>query len=468
MPDLRDDLIRPLPSQRTALDLMYTTEYLLFGGQAGPGKSYWLRWAGVELLFWWFTTHGLREVTVGLFCEDYPSLKDRQITKIKREFPRWLGDVADTKEHGLCFQLASKYGSGRIALRNLDDPSKYASAEFAAILVDELTKNPVDAFHDLRFRKRWPGIAHSPFLAASNPGSIGHAWVKKLWLDRDFSGEDAQLDPSAFVFLPAKGRENPYLPESYWRTLESLPPKMRKAMLDGDWDLFTGQYFSEWRRETHVCDPFEIPRHWERLIACDYGFAKPSSVGWWARDPEGCWYRYRELYAPGLTYPSLAHAILERTPREERIAYAVCDPAVWGDRAKAEEIPGPSGGTQLTEILGARGLSVRRGNHDRLNGWQACRKLLQLTPTPDGREAARLQVFATCLQFIRTVPSLVHDDHRPEDLDTHGEDHCADEWRYAVNSVEFADEREPWPAEATLAQYESVARELPVNAGMAF
>lgn len=464
--NLVEDLIKPLPSQRKLFDLMWTHEYVLFGGQAGPGKSYALRWAAIVLLFTWFVRLGLRDVTVGLFCEDYPALKDRQLTKIKREFPRWLGTIADTKEHGLCYQLRDKYGGGRIALRNLDDPSKYASAEFAAILVDELTKNDRQTFDDLRFRKRWPGIDHSPFLAASNPGSIGHAWVKKLWLDHDFTDESAELDPTSFVYLPARGAENPHLPESYWTTLASLPGPMRKAMLEGDWDLFTGQYFATWRRDLHVMEPQPLPVAWKRLISLDYGFAKPSSVGWWAVDPEGHWYRYRELYVTQLTYPALGQRILDLTPREERIRYAVADPAIWGDKPKAGETVGISGGQQLTELFKTRGILLSRANHERLNGWAACRKLLEPVATPDGGTAARLHIFSTCPAFIRTVPSLVHDEHTPEDLDSDGEDHCADEWRYAVNSValqQLTEERRlHTPA------YHQALAEIPSNGGLTF
>ena len=89
-------------------------------------------------------------------------------------------------------------------------------------------------------------------------------------------------------------------------------------MLDGDWDIFVGQYFSEWSREIHVCDPFGIPSHWEKIIAFDYGFEKPSAVGWWAIEPEGDWWLYREMYAKGLTYTNLAEQILEMTPIEEK------------------------------------------------------------------------------------------------------------------------------------------------------
>ena len=191
--DIRD-LINPLPSQGLALDAMYRHLFVLFGGAAGPGKSYWLRWALLELLLYW-ASQGHRGVRVGLFCEDYPTLRDRQIMRIKREFPLWLGTLKGSQDEGYGFFLRPEYGGGILSLRNLDDPAKYASAEFAAIGVDELTKNDRQTFDDLRFRLRWPGITHRPFLGGTNPGSVGHGWVRKLWVDRDFTGDDERLNP---------------------------------------------------------------------------------------------------------------------------------------------------------------------------------------------------------------------------------------------------------------------------------
>src|SRR3990167_6055914 len=158
-------------------------KYLLYGGSAGGGKSYFLRWAAILWGFYLFERYKTKGVTLGLFCEDYPTLKDRQITKIKREVPEEVGRLIETRDEGYIFESANREFT--IMLRNLDDPAKYASVEFAAIFVDELTKNPVETFEDLRFRLRFPGLAHTKFVAGTNPGSVGHAWVKKLWIEPD-------------------------------------------------------------------------------------------------------------------------------------------------------------------------------------------------------------------------------------------------------------------------------------------
>lgn len=423
--DLRR-LINPLPSQAFLLDALYDKEYILFGGAAGPGKSYILRWAAIDFLIA-CADRGHYDVRVGLFCEDYPSLKDRQVTRIAREFPLWLGDLRESKTEGFAFHLHPDYGSGIIALRNLDDPSKYASAEFAAIFVDELTKNPRQTFDDLRFRKRWPGIDHSPFVAASNPGSIGHAWVKKLWIDRDFSGDDGRLDPNSFLFIPALPEDNPYLPQSYWDTLNSLPTAMRRAMKDGDWSIFAGQVFAEWRDHLHTCKPFPIPKDWTRWVGVDYGYANPFCGLWLARTPDKAnVYVYREHYREGLRASEQAQGIRLASAGETIWLYAA-DPSMW---QKREGVSGDSLAQEYANV----GVELTQANNNRLAGLSVVREALKWRDLPTGEvvQKPRLQVFDSCRNLIRTLPALPYDNIKTEDVDTDAEDHVYDALRYGL------------------------------------
>ena len=413
-------------------------EYILFGGAAGPGKSYVLRWALVELLLTW-AGQGYRNVRVGLFCEDYPSLMDRQISRIKREFPSWLGVLKESRDEGFAFHLDDDYGGGIIALRNLADPAKYASAEFAAIAVDELTKNNRQTFDDLRFRKRWPGIEHSPFLAASNPGSVGHAWVKKLWVDRDFSGDDSRFDPDSFLFIPARAGENPYLPQSYWDTLNSLPSDMRRAMLEGDWNVFAGQVFSEWRRDLHVCRPFPIPPEWTRWMGIDYGFAAPFCALWFARTPDKATvYIYRELYETDLSAREQARRI-RLASGGENIQLRLADPSMWARREGRSDItpkgPRATVGNSFAQEYAQERILLSRANNNRLAGKNWVHEALAWLIDPAKRIVPpRLQVFETCTNVIRTLPALPYDRINSEDVDTDAEDHAYDSLRYGLGA----------------------------------
>lgn len=225
------ELAKFLPKQKDAQEASKRFKFTLYGGSLGSGKSYWLRWM---MVYWLMKLHaktGLKGIRAGLFCEDYPSLNDRHLSKVKYEFPAWLGKYNEAKHE---FTLKPEYGSGIIAFRNLDDPEKYLSVEFAIMGVDEINRNSIVTFRELRKRLRWAGIKDVRFLAACNP--VGEAWVKNMWVKRMFPPEENEQ--YEFVFIPALPTDNPYLDESYYKSLESLPENQRKAFLEGNWDSF--------------------------------------------------------------------------------------------------------------------------------------------------------------------------------------------------------------------------------------
>lgn len=225
------ELTKFFPKQQEALDASKRFKYVLFGGSVGSGKSYWIRWSCLYWLMDYYSRYGMKGIRAGLFCEDYPSLNDRHLTKIKYEFPDWLGTFNEAKKE---FTLKPEFGGGIIAFRNLDDPSKYLSVEFAVIAIDEVNRNPKATFDMLRSRHRWPGIKDTKFIAGCNP--LGEAWVKNMWVKRLFPpNEQEQYE---FVYVPALPTDNPHLPPEYYKSLESLPDTQRKAYLEGNWDAF--------------------------------------------------------------------------------------------------------------------------------------------------------------------------------------------------------------------------------------
>lgn len=219
------------PKQIEAAAASKRFKFTLFGGSVGSGKSRWIRWMAVYWLMDYYSRYGIKGVRAGIFCEDYPSLEDRQISKIKIEFPEWLGRYNQQRHE---FTLAPEYGSGTIAFRNLDDPAKYLSVEFAVIAIDEINRNPKSTFDMLRSRHRWPGIKDVKFIAGCNP--LGEAWVKNMWVKRLFPKEEQEQ--YEFVFVPALPTDNPHLPKEYYTALESLPETQRLAYLEGNWDAF--------------------------------------------------------------------------------------------------------------------------------------------------------------------------------------------------------------------------------------
>jgi phage terminase large subunit len=415
------ELIKFTSRQMQAWLALFTHRFILYGGARGGGKSRFLRWALLLLLVFWHGK-GHKKVIVGLFCATYPELRDRQISKIASEFPDWLGEIKDTQEYGLGFYLLDKFGGGIIALRNLDDPEKYKSSEFAAIGVDELTLILKPTFDILRGSLRWSGIKHTVFIGATNPDGVGNLWVRELWVERIFPPEMASIQDQ-FTFIQALPNDNPYLDEQYWQDLNTQPEEIRRAWVEGDWYVFQGQAFGSWRKGTHVIRPFEIPDYWIRKTGTDWGYAKPFCTLWGAKNPDnGRWVLYREVYMAGLTDPRQAKLIKESELPGEKIRKRYADPSMWTKRTDTD-IP-----TSSYDTYAANGIYLDKAINDRLNGKRKVNGILE--PLADGTPG--LLVFEHVTNLIRTFPSLVYDKAHYEDVDTDGEDHAYDALRYLL------------------------------------
>ena len=276
-----------------------------------------------------------------------------------------------------------------------------------------------------------------------NPGGPGHQWVKARYIDPAPMGYEVITDAVSGlqrVYIPSKVKDNQFLGEDYVQRLKaSGSENLVRAWLEGDWSVIDGAFFDGFSTERHVIKPFEIPKDWLRFRSMDWGAAAPFSVGWWAvcpdrhgRIPRGALVRYREWYgasAPNtglrLTAEEVADGIVSREAGET-IAYGVLDPAAFAQ----------DGGPSIAERMMKRGAIFRRADNTRvgqrgaLSGWDQMRA--RMKGDIDGNPM--LYVFETCKDFIRTVPALQHDPDRPEDLDTDGEDHVADEARYGCSS----------------------------------
>ena len=427
-------LCKPTNKQIDFLEATKAHDYVLYGGARGGGKSYILRWILLWWLsFWWLETKR-KGIRVGLFCEDYPSLYDRQISKIKLEFPEDIGKyVGDAKE----FRLTPINGSGVICFRNLDDPSKYKSAEFAAIAVDELTMNPMDMFNILRGSKRWPGITHTKFFGATNPGGPGHLWVKQLWVDRSFPPELVKLQDQ-FAFISALPPDNPHLSEGYVEELKSLPEKLRKAWLEGDWNVFEGQVFDEWRPDLHVLEDFKVPPNWRYFGGMDWGMRAPGWFGLFAVGPEDDVVCIDEYYFQNVYAKEAGYRIGEMCSGKN-VEYIAADEQMWYKTGISAPTLAEECQVGINESHGGFGPQLIQATHGRGSRpakLQVMHRYLawKATKNEDGSTEVKpwhrplLRFTKQCHNAIRTLPALPYKQSTsgPDDVDTRSEDHPFD------------------------------------------
>lgn len=427
----------PHPGPQTEAFRFFYCFEILYGGAKGGGKTDWLLFDFLEPSL--IENPNYRGI---IFRRTFPRLREI----IDRSF-QWFSLLAQYNKQDRCWVWPS--GAKLFFAHCQFEESKYdyQGHEYQYLGIDQLEEFTQSQYEFLKVQARTSDKKiHVRIRATANPGNVGHLWVKKRFLDnREPMVVYKDQKGLTSMFIPARIYDNPSLMQNdplYVKRLESLPDQDRKALLEGDWNIFAGQYFKEWSPAVHIVNPFYIPTAWKKFIALDYGHKNPSSIGWYAVDPEGRLIRYREIYREGMYYDDLAQTICELS-EDETINYAIADPAIFGDKQHhsrdKDSREGKSGAEIMQETInkfyeGAGrpqdSFLITRGDNRRIEGWGNVRQYLRVNA--DGESV--FKVFSTCTNFITTFPANVHDEKRPEDLDTDGEDHTADEFRYAVMS----------------------------------
>lgn len=402
-----------VPNARQAEFFASRARYTAYGGARGGGKSWALRRRLVAIC--------LRYPGCGclLVRRSYAELKANHVRPLMQEYGEFL--TWSEGEKAILFPNGSRIwlgycGSDRDVLR-------YQGQEYDVIAIDEATQLSEYQFSIFKACLRGTGSAPRRMLLTCNPGGIGHAWVKRLFVDRDFRGNECADD---YRFIPARVYDNRVLTEAdpaYVRQLESLPPRLRDAWLLGRWDVFEGQFFPEFDAAVHVCDLSVIPTRRRQFVAFDYGFDMLAAL-LMACDGEGDLYVLRELCEPGLTL-SEAGAAVARLCAGEAVEYAVASPDLWNRRQDS----GRSGVEIMQSIPGMPPMVA--ADDRRVPGWRVLRELL------GGRGGVpRLKICRTCVELIRCLPALLCDRERPEDAagEPHAITHAPEALRYAVMS----------------------------------
>ena len=453
---------------------------ILFGGAAGPGKSHFLRIASIA---WSVEIPGLQTY---LFRRKYTDLYDNHMTG-PTGFPVLLAPLTDARI------VRINYGDNNILFSNgstihlrhaqhAKDIYNYQGAEIHLLLIDELTQWPPEMYRFLRSRVRLGGFKipekykgqFPKVIASSNPGGIGHNWVKNAFVDfaapyeiKKVPREDGGMRRQ---FIPAFLSDNPTMAETdpdYADRLHGLhDPALVRAMLSGDWDIVAGGAVDDvWSRDVHVIEPFQIPSSWHVDRSFDWGSARPFSVGWWAESdgtpaklpggrqrhfPRGTLIRIAEWYGwngnpnegLGLTDDEIGRGIRER---EESIKAYHGISRIHPGPADSSIFNADPGKDSIASGINA-GYWGRKGGQDifttadkspgsRRARLQTLRRRLRAA-LAERPEEPGLYIFSTCTDgFIRTVPVLPRSERDPEDVDTEAEDHAYDEAGYRLTAA---------------------------------
>lgn len=420
-------LIIEQPNEKQKLVLKAKAKHIGFGGARGGGKS-WVVRTKAKLLALRYP--GIRILIVR---RTYPELINNHINILRTQL---LGIAKyNDKDKVLKFQNGSTINFQYCS--NDADLDRMQGVEYDVIFLDEATQLSEYQMKTIAACLRGVNDFPKRIYYTCNPGGQGHQYIKRIFIDRRY--EDGE-DPNDYEFVQSLVTDNVALMKSqpdYIKQLEALPPKIREAWLHGSWDVYEGQFFEQFadrpehykdRQWTHVIDPFEIPDGWTIGRSFDWGYSKPFSCGWWAVDYDGVMYRILELYGCTKTpnegvkwIPDKVFAEIHRIEKEHRWLkgkniVGIADPAIWN----AER------GDSIADTAAKHQVYFSKGDHERIPGWMQCHYRMQF----DENGYPMMYVFSNCKGFIRTIPLLVYDDHKVEDIDTDGEDHVADEFRY--------------------------------------
>lgn len=398
---------KPQPKQREFF--CARCKYVAYGGARGGGKSWALR---RKLILMCLKYAGISTLIVR---KTFPELRENHIRPLLLE----LADIAKYSETKKSFEFPN---GSRIKLGYCDsddDVNQYQGQEYDVIALDEATQFSEYQFHAMKGTLRGANNFPKRMYITCNPGGIGHAWVKRLFIDRDFrEGEN----PNDYKFIPARVFDNEVLLNKnpdYLGQLKSLPSSLRDAWLNGSWEAFAGQYFPEFDYSVHVCDPIFIDEGYKKYCAIDYGLDMLAAV-FVAIDKDGCAFVYDEINIPGLIVSKAAKEILDK-------AQGVCEIFAPSDLWSRQKDSGKS----IYELFYENGVYLSKISTGRVQGWLCLKEWLKVYEE-NGKKTSRMKIFKNCTMLSKYLPLLLHDKDTAGDVSTrpHEITHLPDALRY--------------------------------------
>lgn len=402
------------PNPKQAAFFQARTRFVAYGGARGGGKSWAVRQKAALMALRY---PGIR---ILLLRRTFPELRENHVLPLQAA----LRGVAEYRETAKAFLFP---GGSRLRFGYCDkeaDVLQYQGQEYDVIFLDEATQFTEFQFQTLTACLRGANDFPKRFYLTCNPGGVGHEWVKRLFVTGEYRRSER---PEDYTFIRASVYDNEALlkkdPE-YVRLLENLPADIRRAWLEGDWDVYAGQYFPEFREEIHVMDPFLIPEGWRRYFAMDYGL--DMLAGYWiAMDDRENAYVYREIFQPDLIISEAAKRIRSMTGPDPVEAW-LAPPDLWNRRQDT--------GRSVADIFAEHGMVLTKARNDRVQGWFDVKEWLKPVPDGKGGACARLRIFRGCGNLIRSLAAIQADPKRPGDCaaQPHEYTHGPDAIRYFI------------------------------------
>lgn len=411
------------PNERQREFFECQNRYVAYGGARGGGKSWAVRVKSILLALQY---NGIK---ILILRRTLPELRDNHILPMQS----LLKGIAKWKEIDKIFYFPN--GSSVIFgyCDSETDVLQYQGKEYDVIFMDEATQFTEFQFNTLKPCVRGTNDFPKRMYLTCNPGGVGHEWVKRLFIDRQYKPNEKADE---FAFIPARVYDNKVLMEAdpgYVSVLESLPESIRRAWLEGDWNVFEGQYFPEYKENVHIIEPFVLPVHWRIYRALDYGLDMLACL-WIAVDEHRHAVVYKELYEPDLIVSEAAEKILGMTTEEERVYATLAPPDLWSRRQET--------GKSVADIFSEQGITLVKTSNDRIAGWMAMKEYFSPKKNEFGEAEPQLKVFKTCFNLNRTIPMLRHDERKVNDVatDPHEITHAPDALRcfcvYWANGAE--------------------------------
>ena len=412
--------------------------YTAYGGAKGGGKTWAVRTKAVGGAL----MHS--GIKILIMRRTYPELQENHISPILKMVPPEVASYNATT-HVMTFINGSTIKFGH--WQGEESENEYNGLEYDWIFMDEATQFSERAFNFLGGCLRGVNDFPKRFYITCNPGGIGHAWVKRLFIDKKYRSDpdnpEATENPDDYLFIPATVDDNKFLMESspgYVRNLAQMPEDLRRAYRYGDWDAIEGgSYFNEFNEKLHTCASFKIPDNWKRYRSFDYGLDKFACF-WWAVDEDGRAWCYREYCRSGLIVQDAAQAIREHTLPGENIVTTYAPPDMWNRQKDT--------GRTMAELFISNGIPITKSDNNRVQGHMLIKEMLAPVKLKDPYVKKRYKegeipdtlpgmiFFKNCKEILEDLPAIQHDDNNPNDCakEPHEVTHTVDGVRYfAIN-----------------------------------